>query len=98
MEFDSRNANTRLSLVEAGTAIYKNRATLEQLNYLYDSSQINFDKRLLFAQMTMYAGQFNKSKQLLDVYSQKMQANLSSLEKDTSMLHEIADFAVHRTQ
>lgn len=63
---DPRNANTRLNLVDAGAAIYKNRATLEQLNYLYDSSQINFEKRLLFIQMTMYAGQFNKSLQLLD--------------------------------
>ena len=33
---------------------------------LFRSSQINFEKRLLFAQMTMYAGQFDKSQQLLD--------------------------------
>ncbi len=77
LELDPRNANTRLSLVDAGTAIYKNRATLEQLNYLYDSSQINFEKRLLFAQMTMYAGQFNKSQQLLDEARAKHPYNLS---------------------
>lgn len=66
LELDPRNANTRLNLVDAGTATYKNRATLEHLNYLYDSSQINFEKRLLFAQMTMYAGQFVKSKKILE--------------------------------
>jgi tetratricopeptide (TPR) repeat protein len=60
------NANTRLQLVDAGVAIYKNRATLEQLNYLYDSGQINFPKRMLLAEMAMYAGQFDQSKKLLD--------------------------------
>jgi tetratricopeptide (TPR) repeat protein len=60
------NANTRLQLVDAGVAIYKNKATLEQLNYLYDSGQINFPKRMLLAEMAMYAGQFDRSKKILD--------------------------------
>jgi len=77
LELDPRNANTRLNLVDAGTAIYKNRATLAQLNYLYDSSQINFEKRLLYAQMSMYAGQFNKSQQLLDEARAKHPYNLA---------------------
>ncbi len=77
LELAPLNANTRLHLVDAGTAIYKNRATLAQLNYLYDSSQINFEKRLLFAQMTMYAGQFNKSQQLLDEARSKHPYNLT---------------------
>ena len=60
------NANTRLQLIDAGLAIYKNKATLEQLNYLYDIGQINFPKRMLLAEMTMYAGKFEKSKKILD--------------------------------
>jgi len=39
-----------------------------------------------------------RSTQLLDVYSQKMQASLSSLQRNTSMLQYIAGFAVNRTQ
>lgn len=66
VELTPGNANTRLQLVDAGVAIYKNKATLAQLNYLYDSGQINFPKRMLLAQMTMYAGQFERSKKILD--------------------------------
>lgn len=66
VELAPGNANTRLQLVDAGLALYKNKATLEQLNYLYDSDQINFPKRMLLAEMTMYAGQFEKAKKILD--------------------------------
>jgi tetratricopeptide (TPR) repeat protein len=66
VELAPGNANTRLQLVDAGLAIYKNKATLVQLNYLFDSGQINFPKRMLLAEMTMYAGQFEKSKKILD--------------------------------
>lgn len=65
LQFDPGNANTRLKVVDAGTAIYKNRAVLEQLDYMYDSSLINFPKRLLYAAFTMYAGQFDRSKKVL---------------------------------
>ena len=60
------NANARLTLVDIYTSLYKNKAALEQLNYLYDSSQINFEKRLLLAQFNVHAGWFDKGKQLLD--------------------------------
>ena len=66
LDIDPANSNTRLQVVDVYTSIYKNKAALEQLNYLYDSSQINFPKRLLFAQMAMFAGQYEKSKKLLN--------------------------------
>lgn len=66
VELAPGNANSRLQLVDAGLAIYKNKSTLEQLNYLYDSGQINFPKRMLLAEMTMYAGRFEQSKKILD--------------------------------
>ena len=65
ISFEPDNANTRLALVDAGAAIYKYRAVLEQLNYLYDSSQINFPKQLLLVQFAMYAGQFERSNKIL---------------------------------
>ncbi|HNU89538.1 MAG TPA: hypothetical protein PKJ94_14660, partial [Ferruginibacter sp.] len=65
VQFDPGNANARLNVVDAGTAIYKNRVILEQLGYLYDSSLINFPKRLLYAEFTMYAGQFDRSEKVI---------------------------------
>ncbi len=76
VELAPGNVNTRLQLVDAGVAIYKNKATLEQLNYLYNSGQINFQKRMLLAEMAMYAGQFEQSKKLLDEARQVHPYNL----------------------
>jgi Flp pilus assembly protein TadD len=64
--FEPGNANTRLQLIDIYTALYKNRAALKQLDYLYDSSQINFEKRMLLAKFNMYAGNFAKANELLN--------------------------------
>ncbi len=40
----------------------------------------------------------DKAKQLLNVYAEKMQSSLASLQRDTSALRDIADFAVRRQQ
>jgi tetratricopeptide (TPR) repeat protein len=66
LEFVPGNANTRLQIVDVCAATYRNRIGLEQLSFLYDSSQINFQNRLLFSEFAMYAGQFDKSKKLLN--------------------------------
>jgi Flp pilus assembly protein TadD len=66
LSFDSGNANTRLQLIDIYAALYKNGAALKQLNYLYDSSQINFEKRLLLALFDIRAGQFDKANMLLN--------------------------------
>ncbi len=66
LELVSANANARLTLVDIYTALFKNRAALDQLNYLYDSSQINFQKRILLSQFNIHAGQFEKGESLLD--------------------------------
>ena len=66
VELAPGNANARLQLVDAGVVIHQNKATLEQLNYLYNNGQINFPKRMLLAEMFMYAGQFDRSKKILD--------------------------------
>ncbi len=47
-------------------SIYKNRAALENLDYLYDNKKINFPDRLLLAEFSTYAGQFNKAKKILE--------------------------------
>ncbi len=60
------NANARLKLVDIYKALYKNRAALDQLNYLYDSSQINSEKRLLLAQFDIRAGNFDKANESLN--------------------------------
>ncbi|MFZ1785812.1 MAG: caspase family protein [Ferruginibacter sp.] len=60
------NANARLTLVDIYTALYKNRAALLQLNYLYDSAQINFDKRILLAKFEIHTGNFMKANDLLN--------------------------------
>ncbi len=85
------NANTRLQLVDAGVAIYKNKATLEQLNYLYDSGQINFPKRMLLAEMAMYAGQFERSKKVLDEAKQVHPYNLDEFTELNGRLNLLAN-------
>ena len=66
LEFVPDNANTRLQIVDVSASTYRNRVGLEQLSFLYDSSQINFQNRLLFSELAMYAGQFDKSKKVLN--------------------------------
>ena len=60
------NANARLNLVDAGTAIYRNREVFDQLKFLYDSSLINYPKRLTYAIFSMYAGQAERSQKVLN--------------------------------
>ena len=60
------NANARLTLVNIYKALFKNSAALDELNYLYDSDQINFEKRMLLAQFNMHAGEFEKAGNILD--------------------------------
>ena len=66
LELVAGNANARLTLIDIYAALYKNKAAMKQLNYLYDSSQINFEKRLLLAQFNIHAGQFETANKLLD--------------------------------
>ncbi|HEX2683409.1 MAG TPA: hypothetical protein VHL77_05735, partial [Ferruginibacter sp.] len=60
------NANARLTLIDIYKALYKNRSAMYQLNYLYDSAQINFPKRLLLSEFEIHAGHFDKARLLLD--------------------------------
>lgn len=60
------NAGARLSLIDICKALYKNRAGLEQLNYLYDQQQINFPKRLLLAEFLVHSSQFEKAKKIIE--------------------------------
>lgn len=60
------NANARQTLIDIYRLHIMNKAALEQLNYLYDSSQVNFEKRLLLAQFNIHAGQFENADELLN--------------------------------
>jgi tetratricopeptide (TPR) repeat protein len=60
------NASARLSLIDVCKALYKNRAGLEQLNYLYEHQQIDFPKRLLLAEFFIHSGQFDKAKKIIE--------------------------------
>lgn len=66
VELSPGNANARLNLADVCKAIYKNRKGFEQLSYLYDSAQINFPKRMLYAEWCIHAGQFEKAKKILE--------------------------------
>ncbi|NOT52358.1 MAG: hypothetical protein HOP10_13900, partial [Chitinophagaceae bacterium] len=65
VELSPDNASSRLNLVDVSKAIYKNRTGLEQLTYLYDHQQINFPKRMLFAEYSIHAANFEKAKKIL---------------------------------
>jgi tetratricopeptide (TPR) repeat protein len=65
VELSPDNASARLNLVDVSQAIYNNRAGLEQLAYLYDHKQINFPKRMLYAEFAIHAGEFDKAETLL---------------------------------
>ncbi len=60
------NAGARLSLIDVCKALYKNRAGIEQLNYLYEHQQINFQKRLLLAEFLIHSSQFDKAKKVIE--------------------------------
>jgi Tfp pilus assembly protein PilF len=60
------NAGARLSLIDVCKALYKNRAGLEQLNYLYEHQQINFPNRLLLAEFLVHSSQFEKAKKIIE--------------------------------
>ena len=66
LSFNPNNANARLTLIDIYKPLFKNKAALQQLNYLNDSNQINFEKRLLLAEFDIRAGEFEKAKTLLD--------------------------------
>jgi tetratricopeptide (TPR) repeat protein len=59
------NINARMKLADTYKAIYKNRGALEQLNYLYDSSRINFSQRLMLAEFLVHEGKIEKAGKLL---------------------------------
>lgn len=59
------NASARMKAVEVGNSIYKFRAALDNLNYLYDKQQINFSDRLLLVKYFIHAGQFEKAGKIL---------------------------------
>lgn len=66
LSFDTDNANIRMKIIESGTPIYRNREVLEQLSYLYDSSQINLTNRLQYAAFAMYHNEFDKARKLIE--------------------------------
>lgn len=66
VELSPGHASARLNLVDVCKAIYKNRKGFEQLSYLYDSAQINFPMRMLYAEWCIHAGKFEKAKKLLE--------------------------------
>lgn len=78
VELSPANAGLRIKLIHTGKAIYKNRAVLEQLNYLYDHQQINFPDRMLLAEFDIHAGEFITSKKILteaqSIYPYALQA------------------------
>jgi tetratricopeptide (TPR) repeat protein len=65
IQLDPENAATRLRMIDVSKSIYKNRAALENLDYLYDNKKINFPDRLLLAEFSIYARQFDKAKKVL---------------------------------
>ncbi|MFN8305305.1 MAG: caspase family protein [Ferruginibacter sp.] len=66
LDLDTLNVNTRVKIVEMSTAVYKNRKALEQLRYLYNNNQISFASRLQLARFSIYAGQFDRSRKIID--------------------------------
>jgi len=65
IQLEPENAATRLRIIDVCKAIYKNRAALEHLDYLYDNAKINFPDRMLLAEFSIHAGQFAKAKKIL---------------------------------
>lgn len=59
------NAAARLRIIDVCQALYKNRAALENLDYLYANKKINFPDHLLLAEYSIHSGQFDKAKKLL---------------------------------
>lgn len=66
VDLDTTNADARLNLVDAADALYKNRAGLENMEYLFNHQQINFPKRMLYAEYSIHKGDVETGRTLLD--------------------------------
>jgi tetratricopeptide (TPR) repeat protein len=63
---DTNNVSARLNIVNAGKNIYKNREVLKQLNWFDATGKMDFERRLLMANYSLRAGEFDKAKRSLD--------------------------------
>jgi Tfp pilus assembly protein PilF len=60
------NANARLTLIDMYTALFKNKAAFEQLDYLYNNKQIDYPKLLLFSKFNMLSANYDRGQKLLN--------------------------------
>jgi len=74
------NAAFRLKMVDIAHDLYKNRAVLENLEYLYDQNQINFPDRMLLAEYDIAAGKFDLAKKILSEADAIYPYNVSAIE------------------
>lgn len=85
------NSSARQELVDVLAGIYKNNAALEQLTYLYDHGEIDFSKRLLLADMEMYAGQFEASNKQITEAENQHPYKLSQFDEMKGKLYLLAN-------
>lgn len=60
------NVNIIIKLAEVYAGLHKNRLAIDQLDYLYKSNQISFDKRLQLARFNILAGNQASAERLLN--------------------------------
>jgi tetratricopeptide (TPR) repeat protein len=60
------NVNIIIKLAEMYTGLHKNSLALDQLDYLYKSNQISFDKRLQLSRFNILAGNHAAAERLLN--------------------------------
>lgn len=65
IELEPANAAARMQVVDMARMVYRNRKGYAQLTYLFDSAQINFPHRLLYAEWSLRAGNPEKARKVM---------------------------------
>ena len=66
IKMSPENAPFRMKMVDIAHDLFRNRVALENLEYLYEQKQINFDHQKLLAEFDIHAGKFDTAKKILD--------------------------------
>lgn len=73
------NGAFRLKMVTIAHGLFRNRVALENMQYLYDQKQINFQDRMLLAEFDIHAGKTDIARKILDEAETIYPYNLPSI-------------------
>ncbi len=94
IQYNTRNANARMKMIDVSRILYRNSTSLKHLDYLNDSLQISFPYSILLGEFSIHEGKFDKAKKILlqvqSMYPYKVPATYDLLGRLNLMSHQPA--------